>query len=404
MRIALAIFVSLAFVCALQAQGRRDNAENPPPEVPAGPIFDAPLIALLDLIPAEAAGMVTLTDIVAARRQVEPLLDPSIEAKLKPLVPFGGLTLSLGFDVGQAMMLVDEPTDPIGFSVFAFAQIAGWGTPPVTPVIATGIAGKHEAIVATLKAKGLTERRVSGTRVWHIRDDNEIDILARSASPFGGALGMSQRFALDGDVLLFARSWPTMRDLLQPGRTLATDHDAMAILEASYAQDFGDLLSVVIVEEQPDGSLDPAVLLGPNAPTAAVEALRDELGLNRSAGLPRFGRYGIALWQDGFTTTGALVIPFASSNAAETARGRLKTFISETISMATRQPFDEIFPKDRSFETVSAKTRSVVVAAFTDEADSSAPVNMTTFLGNPQRRILNMVQTRDIDPLIGYRP
>ncbi len=397
------LFILFLLTLALpsHAQGRRSGDTKP-----ATPEHHA-LEELLIRIPAGAQQEVYMFDLAASRRQILPLLS----AKLRPadiwLAPWATAVTPHGFDLESLYLHTRNPRAALGFSPFDIDQLVGWGQPPSAPVILTGIEGAHDAIEAALNNAGLTPRDLRGQTVWHLQDDFQIDLNNRNANPFGGRLGMAQRIALTGDMLLSDRSWAGIETLISPGASLAGDADAQAILQATYAlTDAGEVIHAVLVPGQPVKAPDPALLLGISEGPSMDEAIeelraRPEYTL---PGLPPFLRYGIVLWQDGYRTTGALVIPYASAESAEQARGRFAALLEAGTSTVANKPFTDVLPFDRRFETIETGKRSVLVLGFEEVADRSEPVTLHTFAQNPAKRLYGMMIRRELPLLIGASP
>lgn len=397
MRILSVVFLSLSLALPAAAEGKRPRD--------SGPSRSHALADLLHRIPADAAGDVYMTDLAAARRQTDPMTRDAPSDRDRMLAPMSAAMLPPGFDRDRIAMHLDDPSAALGVSLFALGQVAGWGTLPEAPVVVTGIGGHEAAIVAALERDGLTPKDVGETQVWHIRDDFEIDIRSRSDTPFGGNLGMSQRIALAGDVLLSARSWPGIERLLDPGATLAGDADVAAISDAVHGfQGAGDVINMVLVPEQPPKMPDPGMFLSLFKDMTPAEAQKRiaELPVFRLPGLPRFLRFGMILWQDGRKTTGAIAIPYIRRDTAETARDRFTALLEAGTSPSARRGFAEILPYERRFEIVEAGNRHVLILAFVHHAEADQPVTMMTLYNNPQSRLYQMYVNRDLALLIGH--
>lgn len=397
-RILLALLL-LTLALPAAAQGRRANADTAP--APEGTV----LADLLHRVPRDAAGFVHLTDIAAARRQTGPLTPDAPGPEDRLLIPWSVLTPPPGFGHQYLFAHLDDPARAIGLPIFDIDQMAGWGDPPAVPVIVTGIAPYHDAMAAAFTRDGMQVKPVDGHEVWSSGDDFETDLINRDDNPFGGHLGMSKRFVLDGDTLLAARSWAGIETLLDPGRNLATDPDAAAILNAAYGYGAGDVINAVLVRGQPSLSLDAAsLIIGGDLSTDEIRERIRHIPAFNMPGLPRFSRYGLVLWQDGRTLTGAIVIPYVRPDLAKRALARFTDLFERGTSIQTRRPFTELFPWDRRFGIVETGDYSVLVLAFEYTVDPAEPVNMTNLRTNPYHRLLDMAYKRDIDLLIGAGP
>ncbi len=398
MKFILAVLV-FALSLPVHAQGSRSNRDAAPQ---SGPLED-----LLARIPADAAGSIYLADLAAAYRQVSPLITDTPSDFHRALIPISSAYLPAALDQQSLARFPDGGADALGFSVFDLHQVAGWGTLPDSPLIATGVSGSRDLIAEKLAARGFEATQTHGQTVWHLLDDLEMDAALRNSDPLSAPLGRSQRIALDRGLLLFARTWPAINTLLDPGTTLATETGTASILRAGYAlRGAGDLLGAVIVQEPPTRGLDPGLLLrlGADATPEEIQAELDRMPGASLPGLPPFLRYGLLLWQDGYRTTGAVVIPYIRRDTAETARERFTALLDTAESPSVKRPFAQLLPHERRFEIVPAKDRNVLVLAFTTSADRSKPVDLSTFMDNPRRMLMQMLMRRELSLLIGAAP
>ncbi|MCG6903800.1 MAG: hypothetical protein LJE68_14075 [Rhodobacter sp.] len=360
---------------------------------------DTPLLDLLAHIPADAADMVYLSDHAVMRAQIEPFVqttppgDPN-----RTLQTFSTLFGPGGIDTGGLMTFADGTETALGFDLFNIDQLAGWGTPPDAPLIITGVADRAADIAAAHLARGFETSAYNGHTVWHRQNDHEINLKRRNEDPFSGTIGVSLRLAVKDDTLIVTRAWPAMHRLLDGGPGLDTNTDAAAILRAGYQIDgFGRLTNAILIPDQPMRGPDPAASLLSTSPTAG----RKTPEAAELPGLPPFLRYGLLLWQDGATLTGAIAIPYVRADTAETALNGFADVLARADSPYVRKPFDQLLPPDRSFQVVDTGDRKVLVLAFRQTAEVKDPIALMTFLNNPNRRLLSMVQTRDIGILIG---
>ncbi len=295
---------------------------------------------LLRQIPANAGGMVSLADLDAARRQMQPMI-ATAQPDQRPLFPFTAVSAPGGFNAQSIHFFENGSKAELGFSVFDIRQMAGWGNPPKSPVIVTGVSGKAADIGAALTRRGFAEAQRGGNTIWHLQDDFEINLERRNTDPFTHQLGISQRFAIDGDTLFFARSWAMIETMLAHRNSLADDVDSAAILRAAYMLDgVGDPNEVLLFKGQ-GPRLDTAALLSDFAMTGTEGSFEDMLesipGMDLP-GLPPFTRYGLLAWQDGATLTGAIAIPYYSAETAGLARDRFNGLLPVVVSALRRSP------------------------------------------------------------------
>jgi hypothetical protein len=341
---------------------------------------DEPLLRMLQQIPAGAQGEISLSDIAAASRQITPLTH-SVPDHTRAIVPYTSLFHGLsGFDMGSfAAFVEDGARDALGFSIFEISQIGGWGELPAAPVIIAGIAHRSGNIEAALLTRNFEIAEYNGHKVWHRGRDYETGSEPPEEEPFSIRLNSSQRFAIKNEFLLFARGWPVLHGILDAQTSLATDHDATAIVRAGYrSNDAGDLIDIVLLLGQPEA-----------APSATVT-------------LPPFTRYGLLRWQNGATMTGAIVIPYAETETAVIARNRFTMRLDTLQAQSVERPFSDILPWARHNQIVEVSDRAVLILGFEYQADMSQPVNLLTFMRNPGHRLVEMLRNGDLDMLIGH--
>ena len=340
---------------------------------------DDALMRLLSNVPGDAQGPVLLIDIAAVHRQIAPLAE-SIAEPTRTLVPYAVFHSGpTGFDMSSFALFAEHGARAeLGFSIFEIAQMAGWGEPPATPVILAGIAENGDSLEAALQARGFETTEYNGHPVWHRGRDHEISFDNREEDPFGLRFSSSQRFSLDGDRLVFSRGWDTMHGILDADSSLAEDPDAAAILQAGYTlEGAGDLIDATLLPGQPE------------APPGTTP------------NLPPLQRYGLLHWQDSATMTGAIVIPYADVATAETAGEILGQRLDTLEAPSVKRPLLDILPWPRRIEIVETSGLAVLIFGFESRADTSQPVNLRTFMQNPRRRLMEMVETRDLDVLVG---
>jgi len=396
--------ISIGLATAAHAQGSRGKG-SPAEQPKAAEVTPGPLAALLHRIPIAADGEIYMTDFAAARHNIYPLTHSAPSELDRLLIPFSANLPPVGFDRDRIFSIADTPAAAIGFSLFEFDQMAGWGTLPNAPVIATGIDDHHEAMIAAFRRDGLTPRDWSGVQAWFRGDDFEVDFDARNDSPFGGHLGMAQRMVLAGDTLLSARSWPTLETLIEPGTSLDKDADVAAMLRAIYTVDVhGDPINVLILPGQPPKLHDPALALQifRDLSPADAQARLAELPAFALPSIPRFNRFALVSWQNGYVNSGAIVIPYTRRDRAETALDRFTNLLDGANTLSTRGPFAELLPSNRQFEIVESENRHVLILAFVERADPLEPINLMTFVGSPFMRMVQMHAYRDLPLLIGF--
>lgn len=338
------------------------------------------LLRLMEQIPAGAHGIVSLSDIAAARRQIIPFIQDTPEPT-RALVPYTPLYSGQnGFDMSAfGAFATHGASAALGFSIFEITGLAAWGELPAAPVILTGVADRAGSIEAALAARGFEATDYSGHRVWHRGRDFETDREHRGEDPFSLRFNSSQRFAVKDGFVLFSRSWPVMHDMLDAGASLADDRDAAAILHAGYGvSGAGDLIEAVLLSGQPE------------AASSAVP------------GLPPFARYGLLRWQNGATMTGAIAIPYQDAAIAHTARDRFTARLDALKAQSVGRPLSDILPWPRRIEIAEVSGRAVLIFGFQSEADMSQPVNLLTFMRSPGRRLVEMLRNHDLNMLIGH--
>ena len=362
-----------------------------------------PLFGLLGRIPLDARGWVVLNDYAAVATQVAPFtagLPPDHPSRL--YLPFGTLAAPNGFDVNSLFGFSDGAVDALGFSIFEIDQMAGWGKNPHIGLVLTGIAGQPGRMKSALLARDFAETAIGPHIVWHRQDDFQVDFSRRLEEPFAGADGMSQRFSIVDEHLLFSRSWQVMEHALDGTAALASDGNASAILQAGYEfAGAGTLISAYLMAGQPlrqsaspesassesasPGTLEPAGAVDPANPPA----------------LPAFPLYGVLLWQNGATMTGAIAIPYTSAEAAESAIATFSTLLEVVQSPSVRKPMTELLPTERRFEVIDTGQRKMVILAFETTHTISQPIGIATFTGNPLQRLMTMALRDELGLLIG---
>ncbi len=357
-----------------------------------------PLHKLLYRIPLDAVGFVTLSDLNAARGQIAPFAAESAQFD-RDLLPFTLIYPPNGFDANSLTSLENGALEMLGFSIFEIDQLAGWGNLPIAPVIVTGVADLAAGIEAALQARNFETTDYQGHKVWHRQDDFQMNFKHRNEEPFGGQLGTSQRFSIDGNDLLFARSWPSIHRLLDGGPSLADDPDSTAILHAGYSlPDNGSLIDAVLIFGQPirQGDATPVIETGKKSNSDAFD--------NIQTGLPPFTRYGLLLWQDGASLTGAIAIPYPNAEIATSALNLFTQFLDTTNAPSVDRPFAELLPADRRFEVIDTGSRHVLIVGFRQSVEIERPPKITTFMRNPRQRLIDMLMRRELDFLIGASP
>ncbi len=366
-------------------------------------IGDRPLVAIADRVPHDAGGIVSLADLAAIRRQIGRL-PPALPAEQRPPLAFSPVHAPAALDLSGILQFPDGGRNSLGFSIFEIEQMAGWGELPEAALVMAGLARHRDAIETALTARGFGAEPVAGVTVWHLLDDGEIDIAARMSDPFRHAIGVAQRFAMDGEHLLFARDWPTIRRMLAGGTALGGDPDVTAILSAAHSvEGLGELTEILLFSDPPIGAADAASLMLRN-PGMSAEELQARLAAIPGAalpGLPPYLRYGLLAWQDGADVTGAIAIPYATAAVAAGARDRFAARLAAVDSALTGRPFDDLLPGDRRFEVVETGGRAVLLLAFRDRVDIAGGVTHLTFVRTPRARLLQMVLARDLPLLIG---
>ena len=360
---------------------------------------DTPLLDLLAEIPPNVRGEIYLADHAAMREEIAPFVAMLPRNDLTRLAQSHSVLFPPpGFDTTSIFKLEDGAREALGFSIFDIDQLIGWGPLPSAPVVFT-VGVDDFAIEDALIAREFEVSVHGNTSVYHRQDDYQMNLDRRAEEPFNGSIGMSQRFARKGDLVLHTRGWPTMRDLIDLDIGLDTDRDATAILEAAYTFDgVGALTFAYLMDEQPSAAPDLGViakeLFDGKSDRKRAEPLRTE-------GLPPYLRFGLLLWQDGAKMTGAIALPFIRKDTAQAA---MKLFNEKLLAAKTfsgKLPFTEYLPVARHFEIIETRHRNVLILAFQTKLDRSDPINLRSFNNTPLHRLMNLHFQRDIGQLIG---
>jgi len=339
-----------------------------------------PLLHLLEQIPRSAPGLVSLSDITAAKRQIAPLA-ASTPSPTRELVPYTALYDGVNeLDLSTFGQFAEHGgRAALGFSIFGISRMAAWGRRPAMPVIIDGVAAYASRIEAALLAREFKATEYKGYQVWYRGRDHESYNGRHEDDPFSAGLNSSQRLCVNDGFLLFSRSWSTMHEILDAESSLADEPDVVAIVRAGYMLDgVGDLIDAVLLPGQPETT-------STDVPT-----------------LPAFNRYGLLLWQSGAMITGGIAIPYAEAAIAETARDRFVERLATLKAPSVRRPFLDFLPWPHRIEIIEFSDLSVLIIGFQSTADISQSVNLMTFMRNPRRTLVNMVRNHDMNSLIGH--
>lgn len=358
---------------------------------------EGPLQEIARHVPIDAGGEVYLVDLAASTRELGGM--EIADTRAATLIPWTPLLTPPGFDGQFLIRGKDGFAGALGFSINDIGQMAGWRAHPETPVIirSPALTGRAEAIAAALTARGFETSDRGGETVWHRLDDGAVDPKRKLEEPFAGTVAQAERFVLRDDTLFFARTWDGLDRLMSGGPSLMDDADAAAILAAAYSAGRGSVLDVLVHGPQADRVADLARTLdGKEGAEQTIRAYREA-----GPGLPPYARHGLVLWQNGTTTTGAVLIPYADAATARTAEERFTHLLDTLISPAAGRPFRDLLPWERDFDVVETGDRAVLVLAFHYQADVANGVKIMTFMRNPRRRLYDMFVRRELDLMIG---
>lgn len=363
-------------------------------------LADGPLERLAIRVPVGAEGMVVLTDVAASLAETAPLSRtfPGID---KRLMAFAPLTLIGGFDISSVYpRLAKEGLRPmLGIALDQIGQIASWQAGLDKPVILAGLGAHREAVATVLHRRGFSRTDRAGMDVWSTGEDLTPDAARSEGGPFVQVPGHAARIALDGDHLLFARSWAGLDTVLAGGPGLDSNRDIAAILRAGYAMNGrGRFLETILLGPQitREAAVRAFIGTGPGA-DAKVAAILAHPGY-RVNPFPPFQRHAILLWQDGRRISGALALPYADRGTAVEATMAFGPLGMGRTSLFANAPFGQLFPYVRWTSIVETGDRAVALIGF-EETRTGEPTPMM-FVINPYDRLRDMLMTGDLALLV----
>ena len=354
---------------------------------------ERPLETLAARVPANASGPIILADPAAARREAGRVIALTDQTD-RALAGFFALSATQTLAPTVFGRFPDGGRAALGFSIFDIAALAAFGEPPDAPLIARIPGIDPGRVGAALGRRGFARDSRAGLPVWSIQPDNATDLERRMSDPFAGMLGQPRRFLIDGETLLFARSWKMLDRLLSPGRTLADDPEAAAILAVGYGFDAaGSLIEAMLLPGPVMRVIDPTMLMqSPGLPVPPGFEL---------PGLPPFSRYAILKWQDAGRLTGAIAIAYPDRATAELARDRFSALLGRAVSPMAQQPLDAMLPPTRAFRVVNNGQRAVLLLSFSLDISGDAPLGLGSMQRNPGNRLVALYQRRELELLIG---
>lgn len=364
---------------------------------------DQPLKALAQMVPEDAQGWVSLANIAAAKEQARPFADPPTEVNLG-LMAFAPVNPMLGFEVQSLGASQDLFKSVLGFSVGDISGLATWGNPPDGPAIMTFDKPiRPSTIGPALTKRGYVVDSRDGVPVWHRQEDHKFDVERVREDPFTGGLGLSGRFALTKDALIFARAWPMLDRVLAVENSYGDRPEVGAILDAVHKREgLGDLIEVLFVGPQGGRMADVAAALGTSLtenPTDRLKAVLEKLDY---PGLPPFLNHALVLWQDRARMTGAIAIPYADEPTARDALKRFLNVLKVAPSLSVNRPMAEVLPEERTFTVVSSGDHAVLLLMFHQQADERNLGSVLAFRDNPVKKFTQMIMVREWSVLTGY--
>ncbi len=356
-----------------------------------------PLERLAERVPLTALqGELMLVDMAAARAEVVPLF-PGADAADRWLAVLSAAPPPPQFAPEMLTLppLPEGMGDLLGFDTDAIGQIAGWGWPPESNLVIRVEGGADPArIGAALEGRGFDVQDLGGTPVWHRLRDFELDLVLRAEDPITGMIGQSTRIAVrDGDVVS-SRDWMSMKFHLGGGPWATADREFSALMEAARAGGPGRLVWVYLPSE-PMMAVDPGELLEGRVPEAP------EL-------LPRYGRYAILSYRDGWVAGGAVAMVYRDVASAEAALALAVEKLGTVHDPYVQKPYAEVFRTAPRTEVVAAGGWHVAMLSFEwDLREMEQPggtgLGPIALMNGPQRRFLDMYMNRALGPLLAWQ-
>jgi len=364
---------------------------------------DQPLKALAQLVPEDPEGWVSLANIAAAKEQARPFAKPPTEVNLG-LMAYALIHPGLGFDAQGLGISKDLYKSALGFSVGDIAELATWGDAPNGPAIMTFADPiRPSTIGPALTKRGYVVDSRDGVPVWHRQEDYKFDLDRLREDPFTGQLGLSGRFAVTGEALIFTRAWPMMDRALNVEDSYGDRPDVSTILDAAYGRDdLGDLLEVLFVGPQSQRMIDTGVLLKGKLADDPSKEIKAMLKKQDYPGLPPFLNHAILLWQDRERMTGAIAISYTEAQVAQDALTRFVAALKVAQSFRTKRLISEQLPEERTFSVVPSGDRHVLLLMFHQQIPERDLDSVMAFTNNPVRVFLQMIMTREWSMLTGF--
>jgi len=132
-------------------------------------------------------------------------------ARLKETMASGVVAVDIG-DVANGYRFESEFRDLFGVDVAALRDQAIVGEPPNVLAFLSLDRARTGDLKAALRKRGFERTMVGANEVYASGADYSVDILkSNPADPFGGGLGVSQRFLVRDDIVIVGRGWPDIR-------------------------------------------------------------------------------------------------------------------------------------------------------------------------------------------------
>ena len=360
------------------------------------------LSEIAEEVPLSAGGAITLSNVQAARRQLHDYVSANASANAAATI-FLSMYLSDSIDKFSLILFADAAEGQLGFRMDEICHLAGWGAGDSFPTVISGVNDKRLEIAAALERRQFSKTEVSGSEIWTRSEVSTLEGLQDDIDPFGGMLGREQRFAIDSNVLRFARD-ANMSLELSPGiARLASEPSIAAILTALQPNpELGEVIDVMLLPEQPSrfdnlaGRMDLPETISENEMIARLENWRGY----SLPGLPKFSRYAIAHWRKAEKVSATVIIPFSDRSNADLAVERIETNLNNMDSMINRSAILDLFPQPRSYEVRRVRNYELILwkltEKYTDIDDSLVQVARNPFI-----RLADMVRVGEIGLLLG---
>lgn len=364
---------------------------------------DRPLQVLAQLVPEAPQGWVSLANIAAVKEQARPFAKPPSEVNLG-LMAFAPIHPGLGFDAQSLGMSKDLYKSALGFSVGDIAGLATWGEAPDGPAIVTFADRiRPSTIGPALTKRGYVVDTREGVPVWHRQEDHKFDLERLREDPFTGRLGLSGRFAVTNEALIFTRAWPMMDRILKADGSFGDRPEVQAILDAAYGREgLGDLLEALFIGPQSPRMADMGLLLGGKLTDNPSEDMKAKLKKLDYPGLPPFLNHALLSWQDGTRLTGAVAIPYLDEATARQALKRFVGALKVAESFLVKRVISDMLPEERTFTVLPAGDRFVLLLMFHQQAREQDLDSVLAFRNNPVGLFTQLIMTREWTLLTGF--